>query len=324
VRRDQYKRDSQAKRSAAKKPRTSAWHSNRNPVLSLLDGSRAFEFFESPTLPLLGSGQCDLRWPDDRAAHYKELWEPQMTRLWSRLHHYLLSDRDQSFNDRLLATAQLGVRYLKEVGASQLFLRECDVVGEGARIIGGRPRIDNQGYIEIGPRTVLTCEMGPTSLRTGPAGRLSIGESVIMNFGTLISANLSVTVGNFVSIGQYCVIADTEGADSTSEADSAPIEIGDGVWIAARVTVLPGAKIGAGSVVTAGSIVSGEIPAGVVAGGIPARVLRKLAPDKPVGLVPGRSSKGESNGHRQEDAPTAHPAPSRSGVIVSDFTTGDL
>jgi acetyltransferase-like isoleucine patch superfamily enzyme len=41
------------------------------------------------------------------------------------------------------------------------------------------------------------------------------------------------------------------------------------------VTVLPGARIGAGAVIAAGSVVAGEIPAGAVAGGIPARVLKR-------------------------------------------------
>jgi acetyltransferase-like isoleucine patch superfamily enzyme len=53
------------------------------------------------------------------------------------------------------------------------------------------------------------------------------------------------------------------------------VEIGDGVWLAARVTVLPGSRIGAGAVIAAGSVVAGDIPAGNVAGGIPARILRK-------------------------------------------------
>ena len=46
------------------------------------------------------------------------------------------------------------------------------------------------------------------------------------------------------------------------------------MWLAVRVTVLPGSKIGAGAVISAGSVVDGEIPAGALAGGVPARVLR--------------------------------------------------
>jgi len=264
-----------------------------------------------------------------------------MKRLWSRAQHYLSAGANDSLSERVFTTAQRGARYVKETTAAAAFLRACDEVGEGARVIGGRPRIDNQGFISIGARTVLTCEMGPTTLRTGPNGRLVIGESVLMNFGTLISANESVRIGDRVSIGQYCLICDTEGADSAPGAASAPVELGDGVWIAARVTVLPGTKIGAGSVVTAGSIVSGEIPAGVVVGGIPARVLRKLEPGQ-TGEAVSREVQ-ETNGAERALNGSAHatngaaaavnaavaktierPAVSRRGYIVSDFTVGEL
>ncbi len=265
-----------------------------------------------------------------------------MKRLWSRAQHYLTESAQESFSERVLTTAQRGARYVKETTAAAAFLRACDEVGEGARVIGGRPRIDNQGHLAIGPRSVLMCAMGPTTLRTGPRGRLVIGESVLMNFGTLISANESVRIGDRVSIGQYCLICDTEGADSAPGATSAPVELGEGVWIAARVTVLPGTKIGAGSVVTAGSIVSGEIPPGVVVGGIPARVLRKLEPGQSgeAAAQAGEPTNGAAHGAngsahssngsaKTSTAPVAakiaeRPAPSRHGYIVSDFTAVEL
>jgi FkbH-like protein len=226
----------------------------------------------------------------------------------------------------------MGARYAKEVGSGLAFLRQCSEVGEGVRIIGGRPRIDNQGYLSIGARSVLMCEMGPISLRTGPSGRLQIGESVMMNFGSLISANSSVRIGDRVSIGQYCLVCDTEGADSAPDAECAPVEIADGVWIAARVTVLPGSKIGQGSVITAGSIVSGEIPPGVVAGGIPARVLRKLESEEARASAAVDAENMPLNGSPLASAaavalePSSVPraTPSRRGYIVSDFTIGEL
>ncbi len=248
-----------------------------------------------------------------------------MKRLWSRAQHYFSADADLSLSERVRTTVQRGARYAKEAGAAVAFLRDCDQVGDGARVIGGRPRIDNQGYISIGARTVLTCEMGPTTLRTGPQGRLLIGESVLMNFGTLISANQEVRIGDGVSIGQYCLICDTEGADAAPDAAAAPVELAAGVWIAARVTVLPGTKIGAGSVVTAGSIVSGEIPAGVVVGGIPARILRKLGHGETGEAATRSVAPPAVNGAAVAAlTPAVRPAVSRHGYIVSDFTVGEL
>jgi acetyltransferase-like isoleucine patch superfamily enzyme len=80
-------------------------------------------------------------------------------------------------------------------------------------------------------------------------------------------------------VGNYSIIGDTD-VPGIGQPRNAPvleardIEIGDGAWLAARVTVLPGARIGRGAVIAAGSVVAGDIPPGAVAGGIPARVLR--------------------------------------------------
>ncbi len=243
-----------------------------------------------------------------------------MMRLWSRVSRLWVKD-SRPLGAKLSDVAQRGARVTREVAAGAVFLRNCDQVGKRARVAGGRPRIDNQGYIAIGSRTVLICQMGPSTLRTGPGGRLVIGDSVMMNFGTLISANQSVRIGDRVSIGQYCLIADTEGADDAPNAESAPIEIGDGAWLAARVTVLPGVRIGAGSVITAGSIVSTEIPAGVVAGGIPARVLRKLLPGES-GPESARPIVPSTVPAPSERLPLSQP--SRRGLIVSDFTANEL
>ena len=55
-----------------------------------------------------------------------------------------------------------------------------------------------------------------------------------------------------------------------------PIRVGNDVWIGAGTTVLAGAAIGDGTVIGAGSVVKGNIPAGVLAAGVPCRVLRKI------------------------------------------------
>ena len=60
-----------------------------------------------------------------------------------------------------------------------------------------------------------------------------------------------------------------------------PIVVGNGCWLAANVTVLPGVTIGAGTIVGAGSVVTHDIPARVIAAGNPCEVLREItAADK--------------------------------------------
>ena len=54
------------------------------------------------------------------------------------------------------------------------------------------------------------------------------------------------------------------------------IDIGEGAWLASRVTVLPGVTIGAGAVVGVGSVVTRDVPPNTLVAGVPARVIRTL------------------------------------------------
>jgi FkbH-like protein len=169
--------------------------------------------------------------------------------------------------------------YAFEAATGRFHLRAANKVGLLSRTVA-RPELVNRGKMEIGERVLFISRFGPVQLSTGPQGTLRIGNRVSINFGTAISAQRSVEIGNGVGIGPNSIIADTwsiVGADDgIAEDEPQPVVIEDDVWLATRVTVLPGSRIGKGSVITAGSVVSGEIPPGVVAGGAPARVLRKL------------------------------------------------
>ncbi|KAM0333947.1 hypothetical protein ACHAQA_000964 [Verticillium albo-atrum] len=59
-----------------------------------------------------------------------------------------------------------------------------------------------------------------------------------------------------------------------------PITVGDRVWIGGGVIVLCGVRIGQGSVIAAGSVVTGDVPAGCVAAGVPAKVVREIGRDE--------------------------------------------
>jgi acetyltransferase-like isoleucine patch superfamily enzyme len=138
------------------------------------------------------------------------------------------------------------------------------------------PRVVNGGRIELGCGIRLISKWTPIELSTAGGGTIEIGDESSINYGTIVSAASHVRIGRRVMIGNYCVIADTNvpGTPADDEDIAKPIEIGDDVWLAVRVTVLPGAKIGNGAIISAGSVVDGEIPAGALAGGVPARVLR--------------------------------------------------
>ena len=57
---------------------------------------------------------------------------------------------------------------------------------------------------------------------------------------------------------------------------SLPITVGDNVWIGANVSVLPGVSIGSNTIIGAGSVVNKDIPDGVIAAGVPCRVIRRI------------------------------------------------
>jgi len=247
---------------------------------------------------------------------------PSMSRLLSKIARSLARDRALPLSARLAK----GGRYVAATTLGPLYLGPCDAVGARPRAMG-RPVIRNAGRITIGDDLVLNSRHAPCELVTGPGGALEIGHGVAINFGTYLGAASRVTIGDGASFGPYCIVADDEGSGDASTAR--PIDIGARVWLAGRVTVLPGARIGEGSVVTAGSVVDGEIPAGVVAGGNPARVLRSLtasADDACEGRM--KAAHGEDAAHMrlpQAPSPCVVPdAPFARGVILADFTTGEL
>lgn len=164
-----------------------------------------------------------------------------------------------------------------------LYLAACTKVGKGARV-RGKPYIENYGTITIGRDFNIRSLFVTSHMVTGPGGTIEIGDDVKVQLGVGICAYSKITIGDRVAIGPHVMILDSDfhsASDYKTAPEAAPIEIGNDVWLAYRVTVLRGSKIGDGSVITAGSVVSGEIPPGVVAGGNPARVLRRIEGKNP-------------------------------------------
>lgn len=108
-----------------------------------------------------------------------------------------------------------------------------------------------------------------------------IGQgSVILN--TLLDCGGQITIGEFVFFGHDCMVLTgshdytLRGANRRDTAVYKPVTIKDGVWIASRVTILPGVTIGEDAVIGAGSVVSCDIPAGELWIGNPIRFIKKI------------------------------------------------
>jgi acetyltransferase-like isoleucine patch superfamily enzyme len=141
------------------------------------------------------------------------------------------------------------------------------------------------GRIRIGSRSTIAA--GVTI-----QGNVDLGENCSLQTGTLLvgygipeEVSGRITIGNNVRIAPFVqMIASNHRFDDTSRPITdqglqfGPITIEDDVWVAGRVIVTAGVTIGTGSVLAAGAVVTRDVPAGSVVGGVPARILKSRKP----------------------------------------------
>lgn len=116
---------------------------------------------------------------------------------------------------------------------------------------------------------------------------VKIGEGVFLGPGVWLdnAKPQLIEIGDFASLaGQVTVLTHSQPTQPLREIlgpeskVSAATVIKEGAWITVNCVLLPGVTVGENSIVAAGSVVNKDIPAGVLAGGSPARVIRKLEP----------------------------------------------
>ena len=126
--------------------------------------------------------------------------------------------------------------------------------------------------------------IGRNSFFSSNGGSIKIGSNVAFNSNVHINSSVGgeILIGDNVLIGPNVVMrtANHKYDDLTIPMNMQGHSIQDiiienNVWIAANVVVLGGVKIGTGSIIAAGSIVTKDIPTNVIAGGIPAKILKK-------------------------------------------------
>ena len=116
-----------------------------------------------------------------------------------------------------------------------------------------------------------------------PGAQIMIGRGFAMTGGTLC-AEESITIGDNVWVGANTTITDSDFHPLILEdrlarpldGATAPVVIEDGVFIGMQSLILKGVRIGARSVIGASSVVTRDIPPGVIAAGNPARVIRPV------------------------------------------------
>jgi acetyltransferase-like isoleucine patch superfamily enzyme len=142
------------------------------------------------------------------------------------------------------------------------------ILGDGVRIASAR-RANPLGLAQ------------PSVLRAlSPQAQLVLGPGVGLS-GAVLCAGNSIEIGRQSILGAGAMVLDTDMHAPVGDfdwrvefvANSRPIKIGHGVFIGARAIILKGAIIGNRAVIGAGAVVTGEVPAGYLAVGNPARIL---------------------------------------------------
>ena len=110
---------------------------------------------------------------------------------------------------------------------------------------------------------------------------ISLGHKVFFNFNCIVLDVARVEIGNHVFFGPavqiYTATHPIDPVERRAGLEGGrPIVIGDDVWVGGGAIICPGVTIGARSIIGAGSVVTRDIPADVVAAGNPCRVVRQL------------------------------------------------
>jgi len=164
--------------------------------------------------------------------------------------------------------------------------------------LGKHPFIVKPWYIEVfgGPVsigsnvTLLGCSDKKTRLTVWSDKKdipgILIGDHVLVSPGVRISAANHISIADSCMLASHVYITDSDwhgiyDRSMPSDAISCVI-LEENVWVGDSAIICKGVTIGKNSIIGAGSVVTADIPANVIAAGNPAKVLRPLDPDKPI------------------------------------------
>ena len=174
----------------------------------------------------------------------------------------------------------------KVTAGSDVHLKMVELSNEGMKVTAKL----NQGYHTpeeirylmselIGNTVEETFGMFPP-FYTDCGKNIHMGKHVFINSGCHFQDQGGIYIGDGSLIGHEVVIATlNHDPDPMHRADlhPSPVYIGKNVWIGAHATILPGVHIGDGAVVAAGAVVTKDVPSGVIVGGVPGKIIKKVS-----------------------------------------------
>ncbi len=134
--------------------------------------------------------------------------------------------------------------------------------------------------LRMGTNSLLECS-GDIKLYNGASlliysdARLKIHGHGFLNTNASIKCFKSIEIGNDFAIADNVVITDSNGHSINGQKVLEPVVIKDHVWIGENAMVLKGVTIGEGAVVAAGAVVTKDVPAHCLVGGVPAKVIKE-------------------------------------------------
>lgn len=147
---------------------------------------------------------------------------------------------------------------------------------------GVRIRVTDGGTLEVGARTMIEAGV----LIVVKHGAMRIGPDGFIGQGSVIGCYDRIEIGRDALIAEHVTIRDQDHRTSDAgspyriqEMVTAPVTLGDNVWLGAKVTVIKGVSIGDGAIIGAGGVVTRSVPAHSRAVGVPARPVQ-AAPDE--------------------------------------------
>lgn len=174
-------------------------------------------------------------------------------------------------------------------GQLRLFERSTIYYKSGAKLLidgtlslgGGSDAITGKrAFIRLGENSSMKID-GNVSLYYGgdiqlfDGGKLEIGNSTYINSDCKIRVQDKVVMGEQCAISHDFTVLDSNFHTLNSKKKTAPVIIGDHVWIGTRVTILSGVEIGNDAVIAAGSVVTKCMPPHSLVGGVPAKVMKE-------------------------------------------------
>jgi acetyltransferase-like isoleucine patch superfamily enzyme len=161
---------------------------------------------------------------------------------------------------------------------AKIYLRKCQKVGAMVTV-SKKPLLVNKGYIELGDSVRVWSTINRAKIFVEKGGVLKVGENSRIN-GAHISVSQRMEIGKNVRIAPYVIIIDDDYHDiqdhfaETSKKGNIVIE--DDVWLAMSCKILKGVRIGKGSVVATGAVVTKDVPPYTVVAGVPAKVIKNI------------------------------------------------